>query len=140
MTVGTITELARKCGIDAFELDATIADYNRRIVDGVDDAALKADGYRKPITSGPFLAVDFGIENQRMPFVLVSLGGVDVDEHSRQVLRNDGSAIDGLYAVGRTAVGVCTGQYVSGLSLADFVFTGRRAGRHITSGDPGTRL
>jgi succinate dehydrogenase/fumarate reductase flavoprotein subunit len=42
----------------------------------------------------------------------------------------DGSSIDGLYAAGRSAAGLCSRSYVSGLSLADCVFSGRRAGRH----------
>lgn len=33
-----------------------------------------------------------------------------------------------LYAAGRAAVGICSNSYVSGLSLADCVFSGRRAG------------
>jgi len=133
VSADSIAELGRKCGIDSFELNRTIADYNDRIAAGTEDEMLKADSYRQPIANGPFIALDFGIKNQRMPFVLVSLGGVDVDEHSRQAVRNDGTPIEGLYAVGRTAVGVCTGQYVSGLSLSDCIFTGRRAGRHVVA-------
>ncbi len=41
--------------------------------------------------------------------------------------------MDGLYAAGRTAVGLCSRSYVSGLSLADCVFTGRRAGQHAAA-------
>jgi len=41
--------------------------------------------------------------------------------------------VPGLYAAGRTAVGICSNSYVSGLSLADCVFSGRRAGRHIAT-------
>ena len=37
--------------------------------------------------------------------------------------------MEGLYAAGRTAAG-CSRSYVSGLSLADCVFSGRRAARH----------
>ncbi len=40
---------------------------------------------------------------------------------------------DRLYAAGRTAVGICSNSYVSGLSLADCVFSGRRAGRHAAA-------
>jgi 3-oxo-5alpha-steroid 4-dehydrogenase len=36
-----------------------------------------------------------------------------------------------LYAVGRTAIGVASQSYVSGLSLADCVFSGRRAARDL---------
>ena len=32
-------------------------------------------------------------------------------------------------AAGRTAVGICSNLYVSGLSVADCIFSGRRAGR-----------
>jgi len=49
---------------------------------------------------------------------------------SGQVLRPDGRPGGGLYAAGRTAAGLCSRSYVSGLSLADCVFSGRRAGRH----------
>ena len=36
-------------------------------------------------------------------------------------------------SAGRTAVGVCSNSYVSGLSLADCVFSGRRAGRSLVA-------
>jgi len=54
-----------------------------------------------------------------------------VDERTGQVLREDGSAVPGLYAAGRTAAGICSTTYVSGLSLADCVFSGRRAVRSL---------
>ena len=43
----------------------------------------------------------------------------------------------GLYAAGRSAVGLCSRSYVSGLSLADCVFSGRRAGRHAAAAAAG---
>jgi 3-oxo-5alpha-steroid 4-dehydrogenase len=46
------------------------------------------------------------------------------------VLSADDESIDGLYAAGRTAVGICSSSYISGLSLADCIFSGRRAGVH----------
>jgi len=58
------------------------------------------------------------------------LGGLVVDEDTGEVKRHDGSVIGGLYAAGRTAVGVTSRGYVSGLSFADAVFSGRRAGGH----------
>jgi 3-oxo-5alpha-steroid 4-dehydrogenase len=56
-----------------------------------------------------------------------------VDESSGQVLSTDGSPVPGLYAAGRTAVGICSNSYVSGLSIADCVFSGRRAGKHAAT-------
>ena len=61
---------------------------------------------------------------------MLTLGGLVVDPGSGQVLRPDGSPVDGLYAAGRSAAGLCSRSYVSGLSLADCVFSGRRAGHH----------
>ena len=46
------------------------------------------------------------------------------------VKRGDGSVIDGLYAAGRNAVGICSNSYISGLSIADCLYSGRRAGAH----------
>ena len=43
-----------------------------------------------------------------------------------------GVPIKGLYAAGRTAIGLPSKLYVSGLSAADCVFSGRRAARHAS--------
>jgi 3-oxo-5alpha-steroid 4-dehydrogenase len=56
-----------------------------------------------------------------------------VEEQSGLVKREDGSIVKGLYAAGRSAVGICSRQYVSGLSIADCVFSGRRAARHAAA-------
>jgi 3-oxo-5alpha-steroid 4-dehydrogenase len=64
---------------------------------------------------------------------MLTLGGLVVDEDTGLVKRDDGSTITGLYAAGRTAVGICSNSYVSGLSLADCVFSGRRAGVHAAT-------
>ena len=47
------------------------------------------------------------------------------------MLDEKGQTIPGLYAAGRTAVGVASNTYVSGLSFADCVFSGRRVARHV---------
>ncbi len=67
------------------------------------------------------------------PCPMLTLGGLVVDEDSGLVQRDDGTTITGLYAAGRTAVGICSNSYVSGLSLADCVFSGRRAGAHAAA-------
>jgi 3-oxo-5alpha-steroid 4-dehydrogenase len=60
------------------------------------------------------------------PCPMLTLGGLVVDEETGQV-----QGVPGLYAAGRSAVGVCSESYVSGLALADCVFSGRRAGLHV---------
>ena len=72
---------------------------------------------------------------------MLTLGGLVVAEDTGQVRRADGTLIPGLFAAGRTAVGLCSHSYVSGLSLADCVFSGRRAGRSAAAANPaGQRL
>jgi 3-oxo-5alpha-steroid 4-dehydrogenase len=68
------------------------------------------------------------------PAPCITLGGLDVDGRTQQVRRTDGSPIPGLFAVGRCAAGVASSSYVSGLSLADCLFSGRSAGRAVTAG------
>jgi 3-oxo-5alpha-steroid 4-dehydrogenase len=54
---------------------------------------------------------------------------LQVNETDGHVIDAQGTDIPGLYAAGRTAIGIPSCRYVSGLSLADCVFSGRRAGR-----------
>ena len=63
------------------------------------------------------------------PLAVLSLGGLQVNEDNGAVTDGAGRDIPGLYAAGRTAIGVASSRYVSGLSLADCVFSGRRAGK-----------
>ena len=61
----------------------------------------------------------------------ITMGGLKVNEDSGAVLDDAGAPVPGLYAAGRTAIGVCSNFYVSGLSLADCVFSGWRAADSI---------
>ena len=86
-----------------------------------------------PLGEGPFYAFDASLGNKRFLCATLTLGGLVVDEQTGQVNDETGAPIAGLWAAGRTAVGVCSRQYVSGLSIADCVYSGRRAGRHVAS-------
>jgi 3-oxo-5alpha-steroid 4-dehydrogenase len=59
------------------------------------------------------------------------LGGLQVNEQSGHVLNQQGEAIEGLFAAGRTAVGIPSKGYVSGLSIADCIFSGRRVAKYL---------
>ncbi|HYB88485.1 MAG TPA: FAD-binding protein [Streptosporangiaceae bacterium] len=79
----------------------------------------------------PFSLIDCSVRPRlAYPAPMLTLGGLVVAEETGQVRRADGTVVPGLYAAGRSAVGLCSRSYVSGLSLADCVFSGRRAGRH----------
>jgi 3-oxo-5alpha-steroid 4-dehydrogenase len=79
----------------------------------------------------PYSLIDFSIRPRMLdPAPVLTLGGLVVAPETGAVLRADGTPVPGLYAAGRSAVGLCSRSYVSGLSIADCVFSGRRAGRH----------
>ena len=63
-----------------------------------------------------------------------ALAGLKVDESNGAVLDAQGQPIAGLFSAGRTAIGVASHLYISGLSLADCVFSGRRAGLAASCG------
>lgn len=99
-----------------------------------------ADDFGKPasdcatLLQPPFMAIDVGLAAKLFPCPTLTLGGLVVDEDTGEVRNTAGQSIAGLYAAGRTAVGVSSGLYVSGLSIADGIFSGRRAGLHAARG------
>ncbi|MCZ2816310.1 FAD-binding protein [Modestobacter sp. VKM Ac-2984] len=127
----TLSELARKTGVDARGLQATVDAYNAGIASGTGDPAHKDPEYSTPVLNPPFYAVDISVENAPFfPVPGLTLGGLVVDGETGLVVREDGGLVDGVYAAGRNAVGVCSNSYISGLALADCIFSGRRAGAH----------
>jgi len=127
----TLRELAGKYGIDPDGLVATVQQYNADHAAGRPDAFGKKGEFHRPLGEGPYYAVDCSAGVSPLyPFAFITLGGLVVDEETGAVTRSGGGTVAGLYAAGRSAVGLCSNSYVSGLSLADAVFSGRRAGEH----------
>jgi 3-oxo-5alpha-steroid 4-dehydrogenase len=127
----TVPAVAAKAGVDGAGLAATLASYNAAATSGQADPAGKPADVVTPLDRRPFSLIDLSIRPRAAyPAPMLTLGGLAVAEDTGQVLRADGSPIAGLYAAGRSAVGICSSSYVSGLSLADCVYSGRRAGRH----------
>jgi 3-oxo-5alpha-steroid 4-dehydrogenase len=126
----TLAELAVKIGVDAGGLARTVAAYNAAARRAAPDAFGKEPADMRPIERGPFYAMDISIDSRFLPLPVITFGGLRVAEESGLVLDASGRPIAGLYAAGRTAVGIASQTYVSGLSFADCVFSGRRAARH----------
>jgi 3-oxo-5alpha-steroid 4-dehydrogenase len=127
----SLPALAAKLGVPRAQFQATMAAYNTAAEHGVPDPQGKSEERCGPQNRPPFYAIDCSLDwTKGIPCSAMTLGGLVVDEETGQVLSGDGSAIEGLYAAGRNAVGICSQSYVSGLSIADCVFSGRRAGRH----------
>ncbi len=150
-----MASVAARAGVDPDGLAATVAAYNAAAatqgaaipgtanpsvadpgVDSDDPAGKPAD-LVCPQDQPPYSLIDFGIRPRLMyPAPVLTLGGLVVDPETGRVLRADGTQIPGLYAAGRSAVGLCSHSYVSGLSIADCVFSGRRAGRNAATAHP----
>jgi 3-oxo-5alpha-steroid 4-dehydrogenase len=127
----TLAAVAAKAGVDPAGLAATVAAHRAAAEAGEPDPTGKPAEFVRPLTDGPFSLIDCSVRPRLgQPAPMLTLGGLRVDEGTGQVRRADGSTIPGLYAAGRTAIGICSNSYVSGLSLADCVFSGRRAGHH----------
>lgn len=130
----TVKGLAKKIGVPAQELEKTVHAYNTGILSGAGDPMHKVPDYCSALSTAPFYAINLSVKNSRFyPASGLTLGGLVVDEDTGAVQRADGSSIDGLYAAGRSAVGISSENYVSGTSLADGVFSGRRAGAHAST-------
>ena len=130
----TLRELATKLGICPSGLETTVRSYNNAIVSGARDPAYKSTDMCVALNSPPYYGLDISIRPSAAYFVPgMSLGGLRVDEANGRVLTHDDNPMGGLYAAGRTAVGICSNSYISGLALADCVFSGKRAGEHAAA-------
>lgn len=128
----TLEALAAKIKVPADKLKATVKDYSEGARGEKDDVFGKSKSFLADIDQGPWYALEASIDSQTMPCPVISLGGLKVNEETGEVLNDKGEEIKGLYSAGRTAIGVASNLYVSGLSIADCVFSGRRAARHAT--------
>jgi 3-oxo-5alpha-steroid 4-dehydrogenase len=123
----TVEELAKVAKVPVETLRKTLDEYNDAAEGKSPDRFDKDTDKMHAMRKGPYFAINAGIKSKRFPCPTLTLGGLVVDERTGQVKGEDG-VIPGLYAAGRNAVGVCSRQYVSGLSIADCVYSGRRAG------------
>ncbi|RZV42235.1 MAG: FAD-binding protein, partial [Acidimicrobiales bacterium] len=129
----TISELADKIGVDANALSDQVADYNEIASGKSKDPFHKTVEDTGPISTAPFYAINIGLRAKLFPCPSLTLGGLKVNEKTGQVLNDKGKPIGGLYAAGRNAIGVASWNYISGLSIADGVYSGRRAARAIAN-------
>ncbi len=126
----TVEELATKCGFPKDALKATINDYNSGATGQQPDSLGKHKDFLCSLGNGPYYAFDISLTSPTLPCATITFGGLAVNEETGQVLNNNGDSIKGLYAAGRAAVGIPTNFYVSGLSIADCIYSGQRAGKH----------
>ena len=120
----TLEELAGILGVDAANLQGTVARYNDDAKAGRDSLFLKDPALMTPIETAPF----YGAELRLCAVAVTFIGPrIDPDAH---VLRPDTRPIPGLFAAGECTGGVLGDTYVgTGNSVANCVVFGRTAGR-----------
>lgn len=125
----TAKAMCEHFNFDLATVEAEISSYSRTAQGTREDAFHKTKDDAVTLQA-PFHVIDISLGQHLLPCTVLTMGGLDVDEQSGQVVDANKQAIQGLYAAGRTAVGIPSNLYMSGLSLADCVFSGRRAGKH----------
>ena len=125
-----LSVLAKKYGIDLDGLRASIAKYNESFLNNESCEFGKAHKDMSQLT-GTLIAIDISIDAKVAPLPTLTLGGLVIEEETGSVIGTNGEIIQGLYAAGRSAVGICSNIYVSGLSVADCIFSGRRIGKTL---------
>jgi len=135
-TCETVAELEAEMGFPERALQATVEVYNFHAERGEDPLFHKQAKWVRPLR-GAVGAMDVaarrahtndGALDQGTGFRVFTLGGVHTTVQG-EVLDREGDVIDGLYAAGRTSSGIHGWGYISGTSLGDGTFFGRRAGR-----------
>lgn len=124
----TIEQLATKLNVPAAALRQTVDTYNAGAASS-SDALGKSQNMLAVLNEGPYFALNISADSKTFPCPAITLGGLRVNEESGGVLSDSGTVIPGLYAAGRAAVGIASNGYVSGLSIADCLWSGRRAGQ-----------
>ncbi|MEU9091664.1 FAD-binding protein [Streptomyces sp. NPDC048428] len=131
----TLAELEAELGMPQGALESTVGTYNTHAANGQDPYFHKDPRWLRPLT-GPFAAVDprAGFHRGARPGAGAgtgaagfTLGGLHTTVDGA-VLDVSGDPVPGLFAAGRAASGIHGEGYVSGTSLGDGTFFGRRAG------------
>jgi 3-oxo-5alpha-steroid 4-dehydrogenase len=125
----TVAALALRIGADPEKLTHSVEAANAAARGEAEDPMGKSADMRQQLVKAPFYAIDISIGEKLCPLATLTLGGLTVNEADGHVTDAQGRDIPGLFSAGRSAIGLPSSSYISGLSLADCVFSGRRAGR-----------
>ncbi|MFV8166909.1 3-ketosteroid-delta-1-dehydrogenase [Mycobacterium sp. 134] len=134
----SFAELASKMQVPVDEFSATVTRFNENAFAGEDpdfergrsaydryygDPTITPNPNLRPLVKGPFYAVKMVLSD------LGTCGGLRADDRAR-VLREDGTAIDGLYAIGNTAANAFGHTYPgAGATIAQGLVYGYIAAR-----------
>nr|NLU60078.1 FAD-binding protein [Pseudomonas sp. BIGb0427] len=129
----SLEQLAERCALPAGNLRQSVAQYSSAARGTSPTRWASRRRCSARWTAAPGMPSTCPMTAACSPARPLTLGGLRVDERSGAVLDLHGAPIAGLYSAGRNAVGVASNLYVSGLSLADCIYSGRRAAAHIAA-------
>ncbi|BBZ13767.1 FAD-binding protein [Mycobacterium branderi] len=131
----TVPEMEAALGIPSGNLVATLDRYNEFAARGEDPDFHKQPEFLAPQDKGPWGAFDLSLG--KAMYAGFTIGGLATSVDG-QVLREDGSVVPGLYAVGACASNIAQDGkgYASGTQLGEGSFFGRRAGAHAATANP----
>ena len=140
----SLAELGAQIGVPVPEFTQTMTRFNERASAGQDpdfgrgrsaydryygDPTITPNPNLRPLVKGPFYAVKMVLSD------LGTCGGLKADERAR-VLREDGSVIAGLYAIGNTAANAFGATYPgAGATIAQGLVYGYIAARNAATTD-----
>ncbi len=117
----TIEGLAEQIGVDAAALAETMKTYSESVTAGT-DAEFGRESMEEPLTTAKYYA------GLCAPAVHHTMGGVKINT-TTEVLKEDGTAIAGLFAAGEITGGVHGANRLGGNAVTDIVVFGRIAGQ-----------
>jgi len=126
----TLEELAEKLNIPADEFVKTVERYNELCAKGVDEDYGKSAHRMTPVDTAPF----YGIRT--CAWHLTTLDGCRINT-DMQVIREDGTPIEGLWATGDVTGGFFANNYpnlFTGLACGRTMTFGRRAAKIVVNG------
>lgn len=124
----TLDDLAKKTGMDAAKLKASVAGYNAVVEGKAKDPLgfLANNEADKVLEGGPWYAC------RKVPTVHHTMGGLHINVKA-QVLDREGKVIPGLYAAGEVTGGIHGSNRLGGNAIADVMVFGRTAGTNAAT-------
>ena len=120
----TMKEAADFFGIDAAELEKTVAKYNQYAKDGKDLEFNKRGKLTPFEAKGPFYIM------KAVPAVHHTMGGIKIDENAR-VINTKGEIIKGLYGAGEVTGDIHGTNRLGSDAITDITVFGRIAGQNV---------
>ncbi len=121
----TLDELAKKLGMNAANLKATMATYAKDQANKK-DTQFNRPNMERPLTQGPWYAVEI------TPAVHHTMGGLKINTKA-EVLDKAGKPIPGLFAAGEVTGGIHGNNRLGGNAVADIITFGRIAGQSASA-------